>query len=119
MKPPAQPGPPTDEAISQAMDALWARFLPDVRDRVSVLDAAARAAREGTLTATQREGAQSAAHKLAGVLGTFGLTRGTVLARELEVMLASKSSLGHDAAPKLAEATRELRAMIASRKPSA
>jgi len=101
------------------MDGLWARFLPDIRARVSVLETTARAASEGALTATQCEAAHSAAHKLAGVLGTFGLTRGTVLARELEVMLACKSSLGRDAAPKLAEATGELRGMIENRKPSA
>ena len=35
--------------------------------------------------------ASAAAHKLAGVLGTFGLTRGTVLARELEIMYSREN----------------------------
>jgi HPt (histidine-containing phosphotransfer) domain-containing protein len=119
MKSTSQPGPLTDEALAQAMDGLWARFLPDIRDRVSVLEAAAQVASKGKLTAKQRNAAQTAAHKLAGVLGTFGLTPGTVLARELELKLARESSSGRNADVKLAEAAAELRSMIESRKPSA
>jgi len=58
-------------------------------------------------------------HKLAGVLGSFGLTRGTVLARELELTFARESSPGPDASAKLSAIAAELRAMIESRKPSA
>jgi len=119
MNPPTQPGPLSDAELSHAMDGLWARFLPDIRARVSVLEAGAQAASEGKLTAKQREAAQSAAHKLAGVLGTFGLTRGTVLARELELTFARESSPQRDAGPKIAEAARELRSIVESRKPSA
>jgi HPt (histidine-containing phosphotransfer) domain-containing protein len=118
MKPPAQSGEREDAALSQAMDGLWARFLPDIRERVSVIEATAQAASEGALTATQREAAQSAAHKLAGVLGTFGLMRGTALARELELTFARESSPDPDAGAKLAEIAAELRGMIEGRKPS-
>jgi HPt (histidine-containing phosphotransfer) domain-containing protein len=118
MKPHSQPGPLTNAALSQAMDELWARFLPDVRQRVSVLEATAQAAREGKLTAKQSEAAQSAAHKLAGVLGTFGLMEGTALARGLERTFASKSTFGRDARAKLAETVSALRSMIENRKPS-
>lgn len=115
----SQPGPLSDEALSQAMDGLWARFLPDIRARVSVLEAGTQAASEGKLTAKQREASQTAAHKLAGVLGTFGLTRGTVLARELELTFSRESSPGRDAGAKLAGIVAELRSMIESREPSA
>jgi HPt (histidine-containing phosphotransfer) domain-containing protein len=101
------------------MDGLWARFLPEIKERVMVLEAAAQAASEDKLTAKQREAAQSAAHKLAGVLGTFDLTRGTVLARELELTFARESSPGCEAGAKLAETAAELRSMIESRKSSA
>jgi HPt (histidine-containing phosphotransfer) domain-containing protein len=101
------------------MDGLWARFLPDIRARVSVLESAAQVAREGKLPAKQREAAQSAAHKLAGVLGTFGLTRGTILARELESTFGRASSPGRKAGAKLAEIAAELRSMVESRKASA
>ena len=119
MNPPTQPGPLTDAALSQAMDGLWARFLPEIKARVSVLEAGTQAASEGKLTAKQRETSQTAAHKLAGVLGTFGLTRGTVLARELELTFARESSLSRDAGAQLAGIAAELRSMIESRKSSA
>ena len=111
-----QPGRRPDAAFSQAMDGLWVRFLPEITERVAVLEAAAQAAREGALTGKQREAAQAAAHKLAGVLGTFGLTRGTVLARELELTFARESSPRRDAGVKLAEVAAELRSMIENRR---
>jgi HPt (histidine-containing phosphotransfer) domain-containing protein len=101
------------------MDGLWARFLPEIKARVAVLEAATQTASEGKLTAEQREASQAAAHKLAGVLGTFGLTRGTVLARELELTFARESTPRRAAGPKIAETAAELRSLIESRKPSA
>jgi len=116
MKPTAQTGADADAAFAQAMDVLWARFLPEIRERVVVLEEAARTTAARKLTGKQREASQAAAHKLAGVLGTFGLTRGTVLARELELAFARASPPHPDASARLAEATAELRAMIESRK---
>ena len=112
MKTTSQSGPITDEALSHVMDGLWARFLPDIRARVSVLEAAAQVAREGKLPAKQREAAQSAAHKLAGVLGTFSLARGTELARELELQFSGTPA----SASQLASIASELRAVIDSRR---
>ena len=60
---------------------MWAQFLPQIQERVAVLETAAEAFAAGRLS-KQHEAAKTAAHKLAGVLGTFGLTQGTVLARE-------------------------------------
>ena len=53
------------------------------------------------------------------MLGTFGLTRGTVLARELELTFARESSLSRDAGAQLAGIVAELRSMIESRESSA
>jgi HPt (histidine-containing phosphotransfer) domain-containing protein len=102
--------------ISAAIDKLWTKFLPEIRERVAVLEAAAAGFEANTLTITQQEEASSAAHKLAGTLGTFGLTRGTVLARELELMYAEDS--GPDAAmgAKLTSITAELKGIVEGRK---
>ena len=78
------PAKPT--VLSEALDRLWIQFLPQMQERVSTLEAACTALAAGTLSVEQRAEANTAAHKLAGVLGTFGLTKGTVLAREAEVM---------------------------------
>ena len=103
-------------ALSAAMDRLWVQHLPQLIERVDILDTAAQAFATGALSVNQHQAAQSAAHKLAGVLGTFGLTRGTVLARELEIMYSRQNDPDSDIAGRLASIATELRTMIASRK---
>jgi HPt (histidine-containing phosphotransfer) domain-containing protein len=114
-----QSGVSQEGALAQAIDGLWQRFLPQIRERVAILESAAAALAAGPLTEELREAALAAAHKLAGTLGTFGLTRGTVLARELESAFASESSPGSDREASLAAYAAELRALIENRKPSA
>jgi len=101
-------------ALQTAMDKLWAQFLPEMQERVGILSAAADAA--GGLDGEGKQRAASAAHKLAGVLGTFGLARGTELARELELSYSEKELGGAMSSEKLKEATAELRAIVESRK---
>jgi len=94
-------------ALSQALDQLWARFLPQIEERVSILESAAAAFSANQLSPAEREAASAAAHKLAGVLGTFGLTRGTDLARELEIVYTGEGVPA--LSPHIAEITAELR----------
>ena len=115
MKSSAQSGKQAEEALSQAIDRLWVRFLPEIRERVAVLEAATAFVSSKKLTTSRREKAQAAAHKLAGVLGTFSLTRGTELARELEVTYSGESSPGPDSGKRLAAIAAELRAIVESR----
>jgi HPt (histidine-containing phosphotransfer) domain-containing protein len=103
---PAQPN------LAAALDRLWARFLPEIRERVAVVDAAVQALAAGSLGAEQKDAAASAAHKLAGVLGTFSLARGTELARELELQFSGTPA----SASQLAAIASELRAVIDSRR---
>jgi len=104
------------------MDRIWVKFLPETRERVATLEAAAEAAAEAatakTLSDSGREAAQAAAHKLAGVLGTFNLTHGTDIARELELAFSSDSALSASSGKHLASLAAELRTMIESRKSS-
>lgn len=86
---------------------------------MAVLEEAIRFVADCKLTAEQRGAAQAAAHKLSGTLGTFGLTRGTALARELEIAFAGESPRLHVAGANLATIAAELRTLIESRKPSA
>ncbi len=115
MKSSAQSGAQPQAALSEAIDRLWVRFLPEIRERVAVLEAATAAVAAKKLTPSRCEEAQAAAHKLAGVLGTFSVTRGTVLARELELTFSRESSPGPDSAERLAAIAAELRAMIENR----
>lgn len=98
------------------MDLLWAKFLPEIRERVATLEAAAAAVTAKKLNATGCDTAQAAAHKLAGVLGTFKLTRGTDLARELELAYLPESAPAAGSGTHLASLAAELRTMIENRR---
>jgi HPt (histidine-containing phosphotransfer) domain-containing protein len=100
-------------ALAAALERLWARFLPEMRERVSVLESAAQSLAAGSLQPEQREAAHAVAHKLAGTLGTFNLPRGTELARELELAFSSDPAAA--SASRLAQLAAELHALIESR----
>ena len=103
-------------ALVAALDRMWAQFLPQIRERVNVLERAGAQFGAGQLTIEGHEAASAAAHKLAGVLGTFGLTRGTVLARELEILYARDTGPSPELAQQLSSAAAELRTLIEARK---
>lgn len=107
--------PTGKDSVAEAMDLLWARFLPQIEARVSALEAAAAALTGGTLIPAHREQAGAEAHKLAGVLGTFGLHEGTNLAREAELAFGERHAENVEA-ERLAEIAARLRAMVADRK---
>jgi HPt (histidine-containing phosphotransfer) domain-containing protein len=102
------------DAITNILDAMWAKFLPDIRERVTVLETAVAAAAKGKLDFELRASAQSAAHKLAGTLGTFGLQRGSDLARELELRFA-RGGIGTAEAAALCRVASEIRALVEGR----
>jgi len=117
MNPPDQPG--ADANLSKILDQMWARFLPGMRERISVLEAAAEAAAANRLSAQQREDAHANAHKLAGALGTFGLMRGTDLARRFESEFSGEPGPDQSQGKALVAVAAEIRAMIENRKSSA
>jgi HPt (histidine-containing phosphotransfer) domain-containing protein len=99
--------------LSDALNRLWTRFLPDIEGRVSILEAASKSQADGNLSEEQREVAHAAAHKLAGTLGTFGLHRGTDLARQIELEFAHELSVS--GAVQLSLWIAELRGVIERR----
>jgi HPt (histidine-containing phosphotransfer) domain-containing protein len=103
-------------ALTEAVDLLWARFLPQMQERVAILETVAVAFTAGGLSIAQLQTANAAAHKLAGVLGTFGLTRGTVLARELEMMYSRDGGPDRALAARLIKIAAELRSIVQNRK---
>lgn len=106
---------PKPSPLAQALDRLWAKFLPEIETRVAIMEAAAAALARGSLTSDLRNQAAAAAHKLAGTLGTFGLEEGTKLAREAESFYACEpAALPADGRP--TALAGELRAMVARRK---
>ena len=111
MEPIAQPD------LDAALDRMWAKFLPELEKRVAFLERANAALAAGTLNVDLRAKANAAAHKLAGVLGTFGLPRGTDLAREAEGLFGQTTPPGKVEIERLQVLLAEL-AILISRGPS-
>ena len=102
--------------MAQALDRLWKQYLPTMEERVAVLEKAAQTLAGGEISDGERAEANNAAHKLAGVLGTFGLTKGTVLAREAEILYSGDNGTDPDDAAQLTRIAAQLKTMIAGRK---
>ena len=78
----------TPEArIAERLTALWQRQRPELAARVDVLERAAAAAADASLTPEMRTEAASLAHKLAGALGMYGHTEAGEVARRMEILL--------------------------------
>ncbi len=119
MPPTPQPARSSASKLVAALDQLWTRFLPEIRNRVGLLEAAAAACAANQLSTEQHKTAHAAAHKLAGSLGTFNLAHGTGLAREFELALAGNRTPDPSVAGRLAELAAELRTIVDSRKQDA
>ncbi len=121
-QPPTSPAPENDSAARERPDErlkamlaeLWLRNRGAVLDRVAILRGALARAAEGRLDETSRLRAVDAAHKLAGVLGTFGLPRGTEFAREAEEAFGGARAGGIDCA-RLDRIVSELAEMVRSK----
>ncbi len=72
------------EKIQGLLSDIWRRHLPEMKERLAVLQRACTNLKEGHIDASEREKAVFAAHKLAGALGTFGHVEGSELARVIE-----------------------------------
>jgi HPt (histidine-containing phosphotransfer) domain-containing protein len=107
-------GTPGQPALADALKQLWVKFLPQIEERVTVIEDANRALAAGTLTEADRAAAHSAAHKLAGVLGTFGLAEGTDLARKAEDIYAGETAIDPDAITRLEAIAQSLSLTIRS-----
>lgn len=107
-------GEEASDPLAQAMNRLWVKHLPQIEERVRTLRQAAHSLVDGTLTETGRQQASADAHKLAGVLGTFGLKEGTELAREAEALCEGPMDGSSDAS-RLANIALQLETMVANR----
>ena len=109
-------GEPLASQMTEAMNRLWVKFLPQIEERVQTLEcAAARLAAANSLSPDEQSNASAEAHKLAGVLGTFGLKEGTELAREAEGLYSDGLNSNPAKAARLGVIAERLRVIVASR----
>jgi len=100
--------------LHDLLATMWEQRKGAVLDRLHVLEDSISSLSESGDGDCRAVGAD-AAHKLAGILGTFGLPRGTDLAREAEVTLEKESPLTTEDIDRLRFLARELGLLIAQR----
>jgi len=79
--------------LEDLLNSAWREYRGDIQERLDAVRNACAMAQTGSLTDEFRAQANSAAHKLAGVLGTFGLKDASRIALEIETMLAPGAPL--------------------------
>lgn len=78
--------------LAQAIAELWTQAKAPILARVGVLEHAAEQLVKGTLGQDERRQAAAEAHKLAGVVGSYGFWEVSRMARELEVRLRGEEA---------------------------
>ncbi len=76
--------------VQAMLEVMWKNSRPIVAERVRTLRHAQQSIVEGTLDVIARKDAESEAHKLAGILGTFGLPQGSAIALKIEHLMAQQ-----------------------------
>jgi HPt (histidine-containing phosphotransfer) domain-containing protein len=94
------------ERTRQAIRGVWQVNRPVYLARVERMEAAAEAARAGTLELAQRREAEDDAHKVAGAVGTFGFPEASRLAKAFERELAGEEPVDGDRLQALAAELR-------------
>lgn len=85
--------PPVPTSLHAKIAALWTAKKPDVREKLAILERAAKTLEDsGALSTEQRDEAAAVAHKLAGSLGMFGHDHATDAARAIEIELDAPES---------------------------
>jgi hypothetical protein len=101
-----------DQKLQAMISVVWERSRHTVAERAQLLQRAAALLLEDRLDEAERKNAVDSAHKLAGVLGTFGLARGTDLAREAEVFFGGPMPAGKAETERLQGMLSELSKLI-------
>jgi HPt (histidine-containing phosphotransfer) domain-containing protein len=105
--------PSEQDQLRDALAAIWTRSRPVLLERQATIARAVPELESHPDELRLRESIRTEAHKLAGLLGTLGLPRGTELARAIE------HRLDPDAPPpdcaELRQLAADLRAVIESR----
>ena len=78
-------------ALRQALAQTWESLKPAVSQQIAVLEEASAANSAAKLNSELQQQAIREAHKLAGLVGTFGFAQGSQLARQIEYLFQSPS----------------------------
>jgi HPt (histidine-containing phosphotransfer) domain-containing protein len=102
-----------EQKLQTMLAGLWERSRHTVAERAALLQTAGELWNANRLDAATKLRAVDSAHKLAGVLGTFGLPRDTDLAREAEVLFGQTTPPAKAELERLSHLLAELTTLIA------
>jgi HPt (histidine-containing phosphotransfer) domain-containing protein len=111
----ARPLDSRTQELETMLQTLWQSNYGILLERIRVLRKAQQRLATGSLDNLTRKDAEAAAHKLAGVLGSFGLPQGSALASRIETALAQEPLLNVERVQELKAWLDELEAVIESR----
>jgi HPt (histidine-containing phosphotransfer) domain-containing protein len=80
--------------LADLLNEAWREYRGEITGRVDAMREAIAQGAAGTLEISKRAEANSAAHKLAGALGTFGMRDASRAALQMEAMLVPDAPLG-------------------------
>jgi HPt (histidine-containing phosphotransfer) domain-containing protein len=101
--------------LAAKLNEIWRASRPLILERMAVLHATQSALAADLHDDEARRAGREAAHKLAGVLGTFGLPRGSEIASTLEGILKDDVPLTAADHATLTRQIAELDTLIASK----
>jgi HPt (histidine-containing phosphotransfer) domain-containing protein len=100
------------DKLHQLLLQLWITSKATVSERIDTIRFAQKRMDQGNLDDPTRKQAADAAHKLAGILGTFGIPAGSELARQIEVAMEAEDSPESMSAEDLAAILTQLTDLI-------
>jgi len=89
--------PPPANTLQLLLQQLWVTSQATIAQRLETLQNAQIHMEQNSLDARIRKQAADAAHKLAGILGTFGLPQGSTLALQVEAAMENNETATLDA----------------------
>lgn len=104
-----------ENQLQAMLRALWRNNRATIDERMQRLRETPSQITANQMDDTARKEAESAAHKLAGVLGTFGLPEGSRLASNIEALFAGDTTLDETTQHQLAQWLDELEKVLASK----
>jgi HPt (histidine-containing phosphotransfer) domain-containing protein len=106
-----------EQQIANDLAALWKEYKTVIFEQLKVIETASSAAADQTLTAERRETAAAEAHKLAGSVGSFGFSEGSLRASEIEKIFRSAGAIDGPLALRLSECVEQLRKELEKDRP--
>jgi HPt (histidine-containing phosphotransfer) domain-containing protein len=100
--------------MTDDLAGIWKEFLPIIREQLQAVEDAVRAAVDQKPDDEVFRNGVSAAHKLAGSIGSFGLMEGSRAASEIERSLRASTQVDATQARQLSELVATLRKEVES-----